>query len=269
MLPHILIIGTSSGIGNSLLELYLKEGNTVTATSSNRDFIREYKSLDNKPVLLYCDLLDLNSCNDFISQIVAKGRADFDIIIVTIGTIEPIDSISNVNFDHMRRSFEVNLFSPLKIVRDLIKIVPPSRSVTTIFFAGGGVNTAFSNHSAYSLSKIALLKAVEILDSEIDTHNFVCLGTGYVNTPIHKQSLEAGPIRSGKNYKKLLALLKTEGTPIPQIKECIDWCHVVGRDSVGGRNLDVRNRDWSTMDIIKFLQSDNDLLKLRIDRRGI
>jgi NADP-dependent 3-hydroxy acid dehydrogenase YdfG len=268
-LPHILIIGTSSGIGNELLKLYVNEGCVVTASSSNKDFIDEFKQSKTELELFYCDLLDSKSCNNFIRELILKERTDFDIIIVSIGSMEPIDTISNINFDEMFKSFKINLFSPLEIVRDVLKITTTNRSVTTIFFGGGGVNSAFPNHSSYSLSKIALLKAVEILDSESDIHNFVCLGPGFVKTPIHAQSLQAGPIRSGHNYKKLLELLKTDGTPIMQIKECIDWCHDVGKNMVGGRNIDVRDRYWLNTDIVKRLQDDKDLLKLRINRIDI
>jgi hypothetical protein len=64
-------------------------------------------------------------------------------------------------------------------------------------------------------------------------------------------------------------LLKTDGTPIMQIKECIDWCHDVGKNMVGGRNIDVRDRYWLNTDIVKRLQDDKDLLKLRINRIDI
>ena len=59
---------------------------------------------------------------------------------------------------------------------------------------------------AYTLSKIASIKAVELLDAEKDT-KFTILGPGWVKTKIHKSTIDQ-PRSSGDNYKKQYKTLK-------------------------------------------------------------
>ena len=48
-----------------------------------------------------------------------------------------------------------------------------------IFFAGGGTNSATPAYSAQTLGKIALIKAVELLNDEIEDVKFFILGPKY------------------------------------------------------------------------------------------
>lgn len=267
-MPNILIVGASSGIGLGLLTLYKESGCKVTASSSNLKFLKNVSNdLNVEPTFYFCDLKQKRTWATFFENLKKDSRLNFNILVISLGTLIPIGPISTLNFDEVRDSFNFNFFFPLEFVRDLLNFIDQEDSKTIVFFGGGGINSAFTNHASYSISKLSLLKAVEILDSEYIQHNFICIGPGYVKTKIHDQSLQAGPNKSGANYVKVKSLLKSEGTPISQIKKCIDWCHESGKNIVGGRNISVTNEDWQTFGIESKLMNDKDLWKIR--RKGL
>ena len=50
----------------------------------------------------------------------------------------------------------------------------------------------FDNYSAYCVGKLLLIKMTELLDSECPDLQVSIIGTGWVNTKIHRQTLAAG-----------------------------------------------------------------------------
>ena len=99
-----------------------------------------------------------------------------------------------IDFAQWAKSVEVNFTSQMQFVHELL----PSRNKigkqppVVLFFAGCGTNNATVNYSAYTISKIALIKMCELLDAEIPDVNFVILGPGWVKTKIHQATLDAG-----------------------------------------------------------------------------
>ena len=51
---------------------------------------------------------------------------------------------------------------------------------SVITFSGSGTNGTADHLSGYTCGKIALIKAMELLDSEIEDVKFSCIGPGWV-----------------------------------------------------------------------------------------
>ena len=132
-----------------------------------------------------------------------------------------------------------------------------------LFFAGGGTNAATANYSAYTISKIALIKMCELLDAEIPDVRFTIVGPGWVRTKIHQATLEAGE-RAGDNYEKTNFLLNNdESTPMKYVLDCCDWLINSPREVVSGRNFSTVFDKWDTKELSEKLMSDSDMYKLR------
>jgi NAD(P)-dependent dehydrogenase (short-subunit alcohol dehydrogenase family) len=145
---------------------------------------------------------------------------------------------------------------PLK--RDHSDLLP-----TVIFFAGGGTNSAPINFSAYTLSKIALIKAVELLDAEHQGLCFTIIGPGWVKTKIHSETLRAGKA-SGQAHKETSRRLELgEFTPMSQVIDCCDWLLNSSKDVIGGRNFSVVHDPWGNDYLNKTLRDNPDMYKLR------
>jgi len=114
-----------------------------------------------------------------------------------------------------------------------------------VFLVGGGVNGPFQNYSAYCVGKLALIKMCELLDDEYPEVHAIAIGTGWVNTKIHRETLQAGA-RAGDNLRRTLEFVDkaSGGTPVRDIYDCIDWCFDAERAATGGRNFSVVHDGW-------------------------
>jgi len=153
----------------------------------------------------------------------------------------------------------------MRLVRKLL----PFRNIgnafgpCVLFFAGGGTNNAVKNYSAYTISKIALIKICELLDAEIPDTRFSIIGPGWVKTKIHDSTLKAGA-RAGENYKRTLVKLTGDDcTHMEEILDCCDWIIGSPRKVISGRNFSVVFDKWGTKELEKILLKEADMYKLR------
>jgi len=120
------------------------------------------------------------------------------------------------------------------------------------------------NYSAYTISKIALIKMCELLDAEIPDTNFVILGPGWVKTKIHQATLDAGGQKAGANYQKTITKLAgDECTPMDKVVACCDWLLGAERKAVSGRNFSLVFDKWGSAALTEELLKDPNMYKLR------
>ena len=132
-----------------------------------------------------------------------------------------------------------------------------------ILFAGGGTNSATKYYSAYTISKIALIKMCELLSAEILDIRFSIVGPGWVKTKIHDATLTAGE-RAGKNYEKTKFKLQSdELTTMKDVLDCCDWLISSPRELISGRNFSTVFDKWGTEELFEALIRDSDMYKLR------
>jgi len=180
-------------------------------------------------------------------------------------TQHPVGAFLECDFDEWEESVKVNFTSHLRIIHGLL----PSRHLNSalgpcvLFFAGGGTNSAPVNYSAYTISKIALIKMCELLDAEISDTRFVIVGPGWVRTKIHKSTLRAG-IRAGTNYQRTIEkLARDEFTSMELVLDCCDWLIDSPRELVSGRNFSVVFDKWGTKELEERLLQEPHMYKLR------
>jgi hypothetical protein len=132
------------------------------------------------------------------------------------------------------------------------------------FLVGGAINRAFANYSAYSLGKVMLVKFCELISDETPDLHCVALGTGWVASKIHDQTLAAGEA-AGDNLVATRSFVETreQGTPISDIYALIKWCFA--HPETAGRNFSVVHDDWRDGggELVKALREDNDMFRLR------
>ena len=137
-----------------------------------------------------------------------------------------------------------------------------SKIPSVLFFAGGGTNNATTNYMAYTLSKIASIKAVELLDAEVKDTKFTILGPGWVKTKIHKSTIDQ-PGSSGDNYKKTIQNFKNDNFyPMSNVIKCCNWLINSSKNLVGGRNFSAVFDPWNSKKI-NLIKKDRNNFKLR------
>ena len=262
-ISRAVIVSISSDIGCALAQRWQQRGIEVGGTyRKTSPSVADLKGRGVKT--FHCDLSQDRS----IQNACVALRRDFDqwdYLILCPGTLDPVGAFAEGNFETWQKSVEINFLKQLQFVHELL----PSRNragthpPVVLFFAGGGTNSATENYSAYTVSKIALIKMCELLDAEIPDTNFIILGPGWVKTKIHQETLQAGP-KAGANYEKTIEKLSgQECTPMEKVLDCCDWLLQADRKTVSGRNFSVAFDKWGAEALSKKLVEDKNMYKLR------
>lgn len=261
--PRRIIVSASSDIGRALAEDWLDAGCEVhgtyrTRTAAVDELARAGASLT------CCDLADAALIASAGGEI-RRAAADWDVLVLAAGALEPVGPFAECDFAAWSASMAVNFTAQLQVLHELLPArrrgadLPP----LALFFAGGGANSAPANYSAYTLAKIALTKAVELLDAEIPDCRFAILGPGWVKTKIHEATLAAGA-RAGSNFERTLEKLsRDECLPMELVVECCNWLVAAERELIGGRNFSAAYDAWGDPRLDDLLRGDRDLYKLR------
>lgn len=264
---QVFIAAISSDIGSALARLYLHEGCEVAGTFRDDTGIVDLDR-DQRVKLIRCDLSRAGALSELASQMTSRDVV-WDIFISAVGQLSPIGGFFDTDRDTWLASVDAN--GPMQL--GLLHAIAPFRNqagmAKVAFLVGGAISRSFPNYSAYSLGKLQLVKFCELIHDECDDMHAVAVGTGWVATRIHEQTIQAGDA-AGDNFDRTREFLarRETGTSIEDIKACIDWCFAQPRDVTGGRNFSVVHDAWrhGGQALARALAQDTEAFKLR--RRG-
>jgi len=258
-----IIVSASSDIGAAMSHRWLARGWSVFGTyRTQSEMVSDLQN--NGMKLVRCDLSELVSIRDACSNL-RTLCPQWDVLVACPGLQDPVGSFVECNFDEWEESVRVNFTSQMRIIHELLssRRVDSLLGPCVLLFAGGGTNNAPVNYSAYTASKIALIKMCELLDAEISDTRFAIVGPGWVKTKIHDSTLRAGE-RAGANYQRTIQKLSSdECTPMDQVLDCCDWLVDAPRKLISGRNFSVVFDHWGTEPLTKMLSEQPDMYKLR------
>ncbi len=238
-----IIISISSDIGAALARRWKDRGWDVFGTyRTPSPGVDQLRHLGIR--IFHCNLLDIQSVDSLQSLCL-----DWDVLVMCPGTLEPVSSFADCSFDEWEKSLAVNFTRQMRILQVMLPFRNRNSGLgaCVLFFAGGGVNSAPLNSSAYTVSKIALIKMCELLDAEIPDSRFAIVGPGWVDTKIHRESRP-------KHVKS---------APMDRVLDCCDWIIDSSREVVGGRNFSVVSDRWGTRGLVEQLIEYPNIYKLR------
>lgn len=261
-MPVAIVIGIGSDIGRELAMRLAADGWAVWGTSRGTS---GFPQLSSNVQFTSCDLKSHEGILQAIDAYRQSGLA-WDLLIVAAGTEEPIGTFWECDADAWDDSIRVNALGPLRLLRGLHPMRNTNGRPCVVFFSGSGTNSPAPMYSAYSASKIFLIKMCELLDAESPDTSFVIIGPGIVRTKIHEQTLRARE-RSGANYDRVASFLNSgnPGTSHDEIYDCLRWCVDAGKSVVGGRNLSLVYDAWRNggAALMQVLRKDSSLYRLR------
>jgi NAD(P)-dependent dehydrogenase (short-subunit alcohol dehydrogenase family) len=257
------ILGVTADIGRGLAERLLRDGWNVVGVGRKLDHVQDPPDSD-KFQYFQCDIADKENVKALVSMLRDKEIA-WDLLLSSVGTMEPIGRFFDIDFDEWERSITINFIAQMRALQAMWSLRRLGKAIDVMLLAGGGTNNPFRNYSAYCVSKIALIKMCELIDDEERDANIFIIGPGYTNTRIHKETLRAGPSTAGDGYYKTQALLKSRGTTIDEIYEHMQWCMKQGRTVAGGRNFSTVHDAWRDggAALADDLRGDPDAFRLR------
>lgn len=263
---NAIIIGISSDIGYEIAKRYSELKYTIVGTYKSQSYLQKISEI-NDCQCYYCDISNINDIKAFKDSVSSLNKK-WDLFISSVGTQKPIDKFFDCDFDEWSESIHTNAIEQLRVLHELYPYRNKDKIVDVVFFAGSGTNGPAPNYSAYTVSKIMLIKMCELLDSEYEDINIFIIGPGWVKTKIHQETLD-NKKGAGNNYYRTVKFVEggIPATSYDDIFDCIEWLRSKGREVVGGRNFSVVNDKWGEDDnadaLTQVLLNDINMYKLR------
>ena len=251
-----LILSVSSDIGFEIAKKWLGKKKIIGTYLTFSNKIRYLKS--NGVELYKLDFKNKKKIDEFSKSISKKNIVN---IISTVGSLDPISSLKKVNFDTWTESIMINSINQIRCITNIIK--NKKKLIRIVLFAGGGTNNATANYSAYTLSKMMLIKFAELIDFEMKNINCSIIGPGVVKTKLHNSTFINKKF-AGENFKKIKKKLNgPNSVPISRVVKCIEWILKQNKKVISGRNISLVHDAWGSTQIVGALSKDNNLYKLR------
>ncbi len=260
----VFIAAISSDIGQSMARICRTRGWQVIGTCRDPDSLGALAA-DQGVSLLQCDVT-VPSQIDAVVRTLKERNVAWDMFVSAVGQLAPIGPFFETERQQWLHSVTLNGAAQLALLHAIHPFRRARPLARVAFLVGGAINRAFPNYSAYSLGKIDLVKFCELIHNECHDIHAVAVGTGWVATKIHRQTIAAG-VLAGENLAQTESFLRKgeAGTSVSDIMACLDWCFSQDRDVTGGRNFSVVHDPWRDGGTVlaEQLRRDDDKFKLR------
>ena len=186
-MKHIIITGTSRGIGFELVKLYANAGHQVLALSRNSQPITNL-GLSNVTAFSF----DLNDADAYkkVEDFVTNNWKHVDILINNAGALlnKPFAETTITDFEQV---YKTNVFGVAEMTRIVVPFMKKESHVVTISSMGGVQGSMkFPGLAAYSSSKGAVITLTELLAEEYKEQGvaFNVLALGAVQTEMLEEA---------------------------------------------------------------------------------
>ena len=187
MSKHIIITGTSRGIGYELVKLFAEQGHKVLALSRNDGPV---KALNLKNVTAFCFDLGDTEAYERVEEFVLQEWKHVDVLINNAGKVlnKPFEKTTTIDFEEVYRT---NVFGVAELTRILIPYMAKNSHVIAMSSMGGVQGSMkFPGLTAYSSSKAAVINLTELLAEEYKDSgiSFNVLALGAVQTEMLEEA---------------------------------------------------------------------------------
>ena len=187
MIKHIIVTGSSRGIGFELAKILAEQGHHIYGLSRNQQPIAQ---LNLKNVhSLSCDLSDETSIDQTLNFI--KSRSEYIDILVNNAGHFLNQAFEDTTIADVKAVYETNIFGVFSLTSKLIKAFSKINHTVNISSMGGIQGSVkFPGLAAYSSSKAALICLTELLAEEYKESGmaFNCLALGAVQTEMLEEA---------------------------------------------------------------------------------
>ncbi len=188
----IVITGGGTGLGKSLVELFLKKGWNV-ATCGRRQgkmdtLLREHGG--GHLIAKSCDIRLENQVAGFAGEVSSRW-GNIDAIVLNAGTVGPVPmpNVLNTTMVELRSTFETNFFANFNLIRIFREFLATPSFVVQI--TSDASREAYPGWGSYASSKAALDQLVRVLNAESGGSGVrgIVLDPGDMNTEMHRTAL--------------------------------------------------------------------------------
>jgi 3-oxoacyl-[acyl-carrier protein] reductase len=269
---HLLLTGSSTGIGRALAERLLGRGHQVwgLARSDQGDLAAQNPRFRASR----CDVAEWGQVADAAAK-VAQDWGSLDGLIACAGAQGEIGPALTADPEKWSATIRTNLdgtYFTLRAFAPLLARAP--RRAKVVCFSGGGATKPRAHFSAYGAAKTAIVRLVETIAEEERGRPFDinALAPGAINTRLTDEVIALGPAVVGA--AEYAAAQKTKaagpaeamakpGGSLSQALDCIEWLLSPASDGISGRLIAAPWDPWRTLDAHAADLAGSDIYTLR------
>lgn len=145
---------------------------------------------------LILDVSDLQRAQQVISELLEERRPDRLGVVLAAGILgTPGGIAASISLDEWEQVYRTNVLGNLAVFKGCLNRIIETKFARVVALAGGGAAYAYPEFSAYALSKVAIVRAIENMATELrdaGDMSFVALAPGAVETSMLAQVRAAG-----------------------------------------------------------------------------
>jgi len=213
----VLITGSTSGIGRACAFQFGELGAKIALTGRDEDKLKNLKNeLLEKNInanFFVCDLLELESITQLVSEIETYYKENVDILINSAG-VAVLGLVENVSLSSLKENFQLNFFASFLLSKLLIPGMRKKGFGQIINLSSGVGKRGLPGASSYSASKFALNGFSESLRVELmkDNIDVIVFSPGLVETNFASSIILHGALKNkfteGKSLKPDIVAFK-------------------------------------------------------------
>lgn len=258
---NILITGINSSIGSAFAKELASNGWSVDGTYRNKNAL----CAEIQPLLDRLYEVDFSDTASVSSWLPSVNFSKYNAIFFVHGAMSPIGKLAQVAYSEWLKTLQTNYLS---IIQTLNQALPNVRNGCKILtLAGGGVNSAPSGFNAYTASKTSLVKMNEILAAEYPDQIFLNIGPGWVESAIHKQTMEAKDVVPSAFEETIRRYKAQDFIQMDLVTESLLKLLNEADKNCSGRNFSVASKEIFDQELLSKLEQNSDLFKLRRNER--
>jgi len=263
---RIAITGATSGIGAVLGEALAADKHMVLICARRGDRLIKMTGRNSGMLGHACDVTDEEQVAQFVAWM--KGHtAHLDALIHCAGILRAIGPLETTSSKEWFEVIRTNLFGTYLMIKHALPLLDGSDAPRIITFSGGGAFNPFANYSAYACSKAGVVRLTESLAVEFAARGIRvnAVAPGFVRTPIHEATLDAGPERAGEE-QFAFTLKAMQSTKSPDVVvECVRFLLSSASDALTGKTISANYDPWNEPEFVRSLDQivDSDLFTLR------
>jgi NAD(P)-dependent dehydrogenase (short-subunit alcohol dehydrogenase family) len=188
-----IVTGGSSGIGLSIVQLFIQKGYQVFNLDIQPSNPAVLRCAD-----ISCDISNVEQVSDIITDIAKTATID---VLVSNAGIHFSGNIENTSEADLDRVLNINVKGAFAAVKSVLPNMKANKNGAIILMASDQALIAKQNSFAYNISKMALASMAKTTALDYASFNIranaVCPGT--IETPLYHQAINSYCERSGAN----------------------------------------------------------------------
>jgi len=272
----IVITGGSLGIGFAVAKKCVEDGAQVIIAARNKsDLIKAHfdlKSMSEHEHSYYVlDISDQLQVKAFAGWCVNNFK-EINGLVNCAGIYGPIGKTTEVDLIKFRDAININFLGTVFMCSIFAPLLKSTTKKKIINYSGGGAASPFANYSAYSASKIAIVRFTENLSIELaeDNVDINCVAPGFVITRLHNETLAVGSEAAGNNfYENTKKQIEKGGVPPEKAANLTSFLLSSKSDGITGKFISAPWDLWEAEEFRNLLKCDKDFATLRrIDNKN-